>query len=67
MATKAEVLAKIKTIEDGVVKLQADLAASGMSGADEAEIDAKLTELSTLANPAVPNPPPFPPDPGDTP
>jgi len=67
MASKADMLAKIAAAEAGVIKLQADLAASGMSATDEAEIDAALTHLSEVVNPAVPNPPDVPPDPGATP
>ncbi len=58
------VLAKIDGIEARVLEIQAELAASGMSAADEAEVDAKLDHLKTIADPNVPNPPDVPPDPG---
>jgi hypothetical protein len=64
MANKADMLAKIAAAEAGVIKLQADLAASGIPAADEAEVDAALTHLSEVVNPVVQNPPDVPPDPG---
>lgn len=70
MATKASMLASLKTIEDGILKTQKDLhdavTNAGISAAEEAEVDAELTRVSALANPVVPNPAPLPPDPGGT-
>lgn len=69
-ATKVSMLASLKTIEDGLLKAQRDLhdavTNAGISAADEAEVDAELVRVSTLANPVVPNPDPLPPDPGGT-
>lgn len=61
------VLDKIAAIETRVLAIQAELAASGMSATDEAEVDAALTKLKVTADPTVPNPPDVPPDPGGTP
>lgn len=61
------VLDKIAAIQTRVLAIQAELAASGMSSADELEVDAALDHLKTVVDPAVPNPPDVPADPGGTP
>lgn len=60
MANKVDVLAKIADVKTKVIALQEAKAAGGMSAADEAEVDAALTDLSVTADPTVPNPPPVP-------
>jgi hypothetical protein len=57
MASKAEVLAKIADAKVKVIALQDAIKAGGMSAADEAEVEAALTDLSVTADPTVPNPP----------
>jgi hypothetical protein len=57
-------VAKIQGIEARVLEIQAELAASGMSAAEEAKVDAALDHLKTVADPVAPNPPDVPPDPG---
>ena len=64
MSVKTDQLAKIAEAKQKVLALQATIAASGMSAADEAEVDAALADLSVTADPAVQNPPGTPPDPG---
>jgi hypothetical protein len=65
MGTKNQaVLAKIQSIEERVLAIQAELAASGMPAADEAEVDAALDHLKQIVDPVVQNPPDVTPDPG---
>ena len=64
MSVKSDQLAKIAEAKQKVLALQAVIASSGMSAADEAEVDAALAALSVTADPTVQNPPGTPPDPG---
>lgn len=67
MSVKTDQLAKIAEVKEKILALQqarADaVTAGGMPATDEAEVDAALAELSTIADPTVPNPPGVPPDP----
>lgn len=64
MASKQDLLNKIADAKVKVLALQKAIADGGMSAADEAEVDASLTDLSVTADPVVQNPPGTPPDPG---
>jgi len=61
--TKADFLQTIADAKAKVLALQTQVANGGMTAADEAEVKAAMDDLSTTADPAVPNPPGTPPNP----
>ena len=54
--TKESMLQQIADAKAKVIALQEAKAAGGMPAADEAEVEAALTDLSVTADPTVPNP-----------